>query len=157
MIEKSLTTIYEAPNRSAPVGVSEADIKPSREPIPDAEPLDDPLDIAPHIRSRYFRENIYPYAARMRSREYYEHKLPLQIELIKLQNWMRDSGERGDYPIRGARRRGQGRRDNALYGALEPSHRPCGRAGQAIGCGVGAVVLPAIHPKLSDRRRDCPL
>ena len=108
MIEKSLTTIYEAPNRSAPVGVSEADIKPSREPIPDAEPLDDPLDIAPHIRSRYFRENIYPYAARMRSREYYEHKLPLQIELIKLQNWMRDSGERAIILFEGRDAAGKG-------------------------------------------------
>ena len=65
-----------------------------KELIPDAEPLDDPLNIAPHVRSRYFRENIYPYAERMRSKEYYEHKLPLQIELVKLQNWIKDSGER---------------------------------------------------------------
>ncbi|CAI7998909.1 Polyphosphate:ADP/GDP phosphotransferase [Geodia barretti] len=44
----------------------------------------------------------------MRSREYYEHKLPLQIELIKLQNWMRDSGERAIILFEGRDAAGKG-------------------------------------------------
>ncbi len=63
-------------------------------PIPDAEPIDDPLNIAPDVRARYFREDIYPYAERMRRKEYETQKLPLQVELVKLQNWIRDAGER---------------------------------------------------------------
>lgn len=62
--------------------------------IPDAAPLDDPLNISPRERIRYFRDNLYPYATRMSNREYYAEKLPLQIELVKLQNWMKESGDR---------------------------------------------------------------
>ena len=65
-----------------------------RPPIADAEPLDDPLNIDPHTRVRYFRNNIYPYAYRMNYQDYYRAKLPLQVELVRLQNWMKDTGER---------------------------------------------------------------
>ena len=62
--------------------------------IPDALPLADPLSISPENRVKYFRENLYPYARRMRSKEYYRHKLPLQVELVKLQNWVKEAGKR---------------------------------------------------------------
>ena len=64
------------------------------EPIPNAQPIEDPTHIGAENRIRYFRENLYPYAQRMRRKEYESLKLPLQVELIKLQNWMRDTGER---------------------------------------------------------------
>ncbi len=72
----------------------ESRVKKRRKLILDAEPLDDPLNISPEVRARYFRENIYPYAHRMTTKEYNQHKLSLQVELIKLQNWMKGSGER---------------------------------------------------------------
>ena len=59
-----------------------------------AEPIDDPKHIDPERRVRYFRENLYPYAYRMSYDEYYDHKFPLQVELVKLQNWIREAGER---------------------------------------------------------------
>ena len=59
-----------------------------------AEPIDDPTHIEPERRVRYFRENLYPYAYRMSYDEYYDHKFPLQVELVKLQNWIREAGER---------------------------------------------------------------
>lgn len=62
--------------------------------IPDAQPIEDPWNIHPEVRARYFRENIYPYSKRMASKEYYSLKMPLQVELLKLQNWIRESGER---------------------------------------------------------------
>ena len=65
-----------------------------RPPIADAEPLDDPLNIDPDTRVRYFRNNIYPYAHRMNYQDYYRAKLPIQVELVRLQNWMKDTGER---------------------------------------------------------------
>lgn len=64
------------------------------EGIPNAQPIEDPTHIGAENRIRYFRENLYPYAQRMRRKEYEELKLPLQVELVKLQNWMRDVGER---------------------------------------------------------------
>ena len=67
---------------------------PRPKTIPDSAPLDDPLNISPRERIRYFRDNLYPYATRMSNREYYTEKLPLQIELVKLQNWMKESGDR---------------------------------------------------------------
>ena len=59
-----------------------------------AEPIADPERIDPERRVRYFRENLYPYAYRMSYDEYYDHKFPLQVELVKLQNWIREAGER---------------------------------------------------------------
>ena len=63
-------------------------------PMSDAEPIDDPIRISAENRIRYFRENLYPYAEKMRRREYEAEKLPLQIELVKLQNSIHDAGER---------------------------------------------------------------
>ena len=62
--------------------------------IPQAEPIDDPPHIGGENRIRYFRENLYPYAHRMRNKEYNAQNLPLQVELVKLQNWIKEAGER---------------------------------------------------------------
>ena len=76
--------------------------------IPDAEPLDDPPGIKPHIRSRYFRENIYPYSELMRRKEYEAEKRTLQIELMKLQNSMRETGDRAIILFEGRDAAGKG-------------------------------------------------
>ena len=62
--------------------------------IPNALPVENPTNISAENRIRYFRENLFPYAERMKNREYNAQKLPLQVELVKLQNWMREVGER---------------------------------------------------------------
>ena len=62
--------------------------------ISDAMPAEDPPHIGAENRIRYFRENLYPYANKMRGSEYEAEKLPLQVELVKLQNWIREVGER---------------------------------------------------------------
>ncbi len=62
--------------------------------IPGAEAVENPLQIDPKTRVRYFRESIYPYTHRMDQEEYYGEKFPLQIELVKLQKWVREAGER---------------------------------------------------------------
>ena len=58
------------------------------------EPIEEPPNIGPENRIRHFRENLYPYAFRMRNKEYNRQALPLQVELVKLQNWIREAGER---------------------------------------------------------------
>ncbi|MCY4652334.1 MAG: polyphosphate kinase 2 [Dehalococcoidia bacterium] len=62
--------------------------------IPQSEPIEEPPNIGPENRIRHFRENLYPYAFRMRNKEYNRQALPLQVELVKLQNWIREAGER---------------------------------------------------------------
>ncbi len=65
-----------------------------RAAIPGAQEFEDPLSIDPDTRVRYFRDSIYPYTQRMDHEEYYAEKFPLQIELVKLQKWVREAGER---------------------------------------------------------------
>ena len=62
--------------------------------IPQSKPIEEPPNIGPENRIRHFRENLYPYAFRMRNKEYNRQTLPLQVELVKLQNWIREAGER---------------------------------------------------------------
>ena len=62
--------------------------------IPGAEAVEDPLHIDTETRVKYFRESIYPYSRRMAHEDYYAEKLPLQVELVKLQKWIREAGER---------------------------------------------------------------
>ena len=45
-------------------------------------------------RREFFREGNYPYPRRISLESYYEHKFPLQIELVKMQNWVRETGQR---------------------------------------------------------------
>lgn len=45
-------------------------------------------------RRELFRQNIYPYSTKLGRKDYEAFKYELQIELLKLQNWVRDSGER---------------------------------------------------------------
>ena len=89
-------------------GLSELVIDTGTEVIPDSEPLDDPLSIAPHVRSRYFKENIYPYAELMSRREYEAEKRLLQIELMKMQNSMRETGDRAIILFEGRDAAGKG-------------------------------------------------
>src|SRR5882757_10475350 len=56
----------------------------------------------------------YPYPEKMTRDEYEYRKRPLQIELVKLQNWVKDTGERIVIVFEGRRGR-QGRHDQALH------------------------------------------
>lgn len=45
-------------------------------------------------RRELFRQNIYPYSTKLGRKDYEAFKFELQIELLKLQSWVRDTGER---------------------------------------------------------------
>ncbi|MCB1726882.1 MAG: polyphosphate kinase 2, partial [Gammaproteobacteria bacterium] len=47
-----------------------------------------------HARRELFRKNIYPYSTKLGRADYEAFKFELQIELLKLQSWVRDTGER---------------------------------------------------------------
>ena len=107
-MKKSSTIEDKMPEQGSPNGVESPNIEQAEYSILDAEPLDDPMNIAPHVRSRYFRENIYPYAERMRRKEYEAEKRELQIELMKLQNSMRETGDRAIILFEGRDAAGKG-------------------------------------------------
>ena len=41
---------------------------------------------------RVFQEGVYPYTTRMKRKAYEAHKAGLQVELLKVQRWVKDSG-----------------------------------------------------------------
>jgi polyphosphate kinase 2 len=45
-------------------------------------------------RRELFRQNIYPYSTKLGRKDYEAFKYELQIELLKLQSWVKDTGER---------------------------------------------------------------
>ncbi|MCY4654011.1 MAG: polyphosphate kinase 2 [Dehalococcoidia bacterium] len=94
MNEEMLVTREHSAAMNASVNGDVLDTQVDDPIIPDAEPIEDPPNIGAENRIRYFRENLYPYPQKMGNREYNAQILPLQIELVKLQNWIRDVGER---------------------------------------------------------------
>ena len=62
-------------------------------------------------------------------RKVYEEELArLQVELARMQYWVRDEGAPRGRPLRGPRRRRKGRRHQADHGADQPALRPHRRA-----------------------------
>ncbi len=51
-------------------------------------------DLGPETIRRAFREGVYPYAEKMKRREYERQKARLQVELLKVQRWVRSSGRK---------------------------------------------------------------
>ncbi len=46
------------------------------------------------MRRHFFRSGVYPYDDKMRRADYEVAKYDLQIELLRMQNWVKDTGER---------------------------------------------------------------
>lgn len=77
LIESDEFTGEEAPGRPIPTYVP-----PSEGATSDVE------------RAAYFRSAHYPYSHRLGVREYLVQKYDLQVELVKLQNWIKETGGR---------------------------------------------------------------
>ncbi|MEM8883715.1 MAG: polyphosphate kinase 2 [Planctomycetota bacterium] len=64
------------------------------EPIETAVPLEHPEEFDPVLRQRYFLEGMYPYPKRIHVQEYYRQKYALQVELVKFQNWVKETQQK---------------------------------------------------------------
>jgi len=62
--------------------------------IENAVPVVAGQEITDELIRKYFDEGLYPYAQRIKPKEYYRDKIPLQIELIKMQNWIKETGKK---------------------------------------------------------------
>lgn len=54
----------------------------------------DPEDLDSDERKESFQDGFYPYRRKVALDAYYDHKFPLQIELVKMQNWVRATGQK---------------------------------------------------------------
>ena len=89
-----------------------------------------------------------------RDRDYEQELRRLQIELVKLQEWIRHKGLRVVVILRGARRRRQGRRHQANYRYAQSPHLPRGRSRHADRERKNAVVFSALCGRIACRRRN---
>ncbi len=53
-----------------------------------------PIGPDPEARARSFREGVYPYVDRLKRADYERQKQQLQVELLKVQNWVKDTGQK---------------------------------------------------------------
>ena len=63
-------------------------------PLENAVPYDQSTPVTEDTIRKYFLEGLYPYSERMASKDYYLQKYPLQVELVKLQNWVKDKDKK---------------------------------------------------------------
>lgn len=63
-------------------------------PIPNADPVDDPANLSDSEYQDLFTGPRYPYSERMDLEAYYQDKFPLQVEMVKMQNWVKDTEQK---------------------------------------------------------------
>jgi polyphosphate kinase 2 (PPK2 family) len=61
--------------------------------LPGSRPVA-PAELDDETIRRYFQENLHPYAERLDLKSYYRQKHALQVELVKLQNWVKETAQR---------------------------------------------------------------
>ena len=76
----------------------------------------------PDIEARAFRSGGYPHEAKMKTKAYEEQLRLLQIELCKLQDWQRESGERIVMVFEGRDTAGKGGTIKRFMEHLNPRH-----------------------------------
>ena len=90
-----------APIGATPAAAASTDL--AARPIPPKKPKRSPGEARhllaemrhdPEAIAHVFESGEYPYATKMRTKVYEAHKLELQRELLKLQRWVEDTGER---------------------------------------------------------------
>ncbi|MEQ8691700.1 MAG: polyphosphate kinase 2 [Pseudomonadales bacterium] len=69
-------------------------VQESTGPLHKARPRQVDEAITTELIRHYFARNLYPYTERMSVRDYFREKHALQIELVKLQNWVVETGKK---------------------------------------------------------------
>ncbi|REJ85371.1 MAG: polyphosphate kinase 2 [Acidobacteria bacterium] len=88
--------------------------------LANARPLVPGQSITPKLIRRYFAENAYPFAEPIGVRQYYREKRALQIELVKLQNWVKETGTRIVVLLEGRDAAGKGSTIKRFLEHLDP-------------------------------------
>ena len=96
----------------------------------------------------------YPYRKRMRRAVYEAEKAKLQIELLKVQSWVKDSGQRIVSLFEGRDAAGKGRYHQTLYGTFKSAWRARGCFGETNHYRTRTMVFPTLCSKSADCRRN---
>ena len=113
------------------------------------QPGNDPAEIR-----RRFENGEYPYASKIGRSEYERQKKMLQVELLKVQKWVKDTGQEIVILFEGRDAAGKGGHDQAFHGTPEPAWCPGHRAGKTHRGRTDPVVLSAISESSAVGRRD---
>ena len=88
----------------------------------------------------------------MKESEYLEEIELLQIELVKMQAWVKEVGERIVLLFEGRDAAGKGGTIQRFTENLNPRGAKSRGSRQTLGHGAGPVVFPALHRKASHQR-----
>ena len=94
----------------------------SAEPIAEEHYTLDAEHLHPAIKARAFKSGDYPYDAKMKTKQYEKELHRLQIELCKVQDWQRQSGERIVMVFEGRDTAGKGGTIKRFMEHLNPRH-----------------------------------
>ncbi len=103
---------------------------------------------------RAFESGKYPYSNRLGRRAYERDKAKLQAELLKVQIWAQETGQKFVLLFEGRDAAGKGGTIKRYHRAPEPAGGAGGGAEQAHRRGARPVVFPALHRPSADRRRN---
>ncbi len=84
----------EAAATVVPLGDAAGQSGPQGGPPADPDPALTALRLDPGARARIFREGVYPYRRKLRTSVYEAQKRRLQVELLKVQNWVKETGQK---------------------------------------------------------------
>lgn len=62
--------------------------------LPTYLPMDSDKNPSAKLLQKLFRDRFFPYPKRLSLEEYYDEIYPLQIELVKMQNWVKEAREK---------------------------------------------------------------
>ena len=138
----------ERSGRGKRAAAAGADAEPLPELIEDSVP--GKLSAAEMRRDReairqIFESGEYPYKQKIRRKDYENRKAELQIELLKVQEWVRETGQKIVCLFEGRDAAGKGGTIKRFTEHLNPRGRARGRARQTDREGTGPVVFPALY------------
>ncbi len=113
-------------------------------PLKDTHPIDR-KGLSPQLTQEYFAKNWYPFAERLDMRTYLLEKRALQVELVKLQNWVKERGERVVIVFEGRDAAGKGSTIKRFMEHLNPRGARVVALEKPSEQEQGQMVLPALH------------
>ncbi len=104
-----------------------------------------------------WRSGAYPYRNLLSRKSYERQKYRLQVELLKLQAWVKETGQRVVILFEGRDAAGKGGTIKRFMEHLNPRGARVVALEKPIGARARAVVLPALRPASAHGGRDRPL
>ena len=106
---------------------------------------------------RTFETGEYPYDEKLTRRGYEDQKAGLQVELLKVQDWVKETGRKIVVLFEGRDGAGKGGTIKRFTEHLNPRGARVVALDKPTESGADRMVLPALYPPLAARRRNRPV